>query len=78
MATRASIEFDFTQAKRQAQKLEEIADRLSNLSKNNLNGTLQGVAQNWKGTNASDYLSKGQKLQKKVNTSSNTRDSGSG
>ncbi|MBQ0028685.1 MAG: hypothetical protein KBS96_08810 [Lachnospiraceae bacterium] len=70
MATRASIEMDFNLAKNQAARLEELADRLRGLSDNRFGGTLNNISSNWKGENASAYLSKGSKLQNKMDRSS--------
>lgn len=70
MATRASIEMDFNMARRQADRLEELADKLRGLSENRFGGTLNNISGNWKGENATAYLSKGSKLQGKMNRSS--------
>lgn len=70
MATRATIEMDFNLARKQADHLEELADRLRGLSDNKFGGTLNNISGNWKGENASLYLTKGQKLQTKMNKSS--------
>ncbi len=67
MASRSEIEFDFAQAKRQADRIDEIANNLGNLSKNNLENTLQTLSNNWKGANASAYLTKGGRLQGEIN-----------
>lgn len=69
MATRESIEFDFRQAKNQARQLDAIADNLGNLAKNNLSDSMQTLSQNWKGENASAYLSKGSTLQNDISSS---------
>lgn len=70
MATRASIQFDFEQAKRQAAELDNIADNLSSLARDKLGGGLQALSQNWKGVNAASYMSKGSTLQGNMNSSS--------
>lgn len=67
MASRASIEFDFHQAKAQADRLDAVADQLNGLSNNKFGGTMQHLSSNWKGENASLYLSKGGKLQGQMN-----------
>ncbi len=71
MATRQSIEFDFKQALAQADRIDSIADNLSNLSGKRFGATMQNLAANWKGNNASGYLSKGAKLQGKMNVTVN-------
>lgn len=70
MATRESIEFDFRQAKEQAKQLDAIADSLGSLAKDKLSGSMQTLSQNWKGENASAYLSKGSTLQSNISSSS--------
>jgi len=67
MATRESIIFDFRRALEQADKIEEIANNLSNLSGQRFEGTMQNLSSNWKGENANLYLQKGEKLQGKMN-----------
>jgi uncharacterized protein YukE len=68
MATRASIEMDFNKARTQANKLDEIANNLKNLSSNDFQGTLQNLSGCWKGSNASAYMNKGTKLQDEINS----------
>lgn len=70
MATLESIQFDLEQAKRQAAELDNIANSLSSLAKDQLAGSLQTLSQNWKGVNANSYISKGNKLQGNINSSS--------
>lgn len=67
MASRASIEFDFHKAKAQADRLDAVADQLNRLSDHKFGGTMQHLSANWKGENASLYLSKGGKLQGQMN-----------
>lgn len=66
MASRASIEFDFHRAEAQADKLETVADNLSRLSRSKFENTMQNLASNWKGENASLYLKKGGRLQEQM------------
>lgn len=66
MATRASIEFDFRKAMGEADEIDNIANRLSNLSQSKFGGTLQNIAANWKGENADIYLNKGSRLQENM------------
>lgn len=67
MATRESIEMDFHMACSQADRVDEIADNLSNISSKQFGGTLQELSAGWKGSNASSYLNKGTRLQGKMN-----------
>ena len=61
--TRSVIMFNFRRAQQQAEELDEIADSLSRMAKNDFENTMQNVAAAWKGENASKYLIKGDKLQ---------------
>lgn len=69
MATRDYIEMNFRQTLAQADKLDELAERLSNVSDKQFGGSLQNLAAGWKGENASIYMQKGAKLQNKMNAS---------
>ena len=71
MASKHEIEMDFRRAKEQAQKLEEAANALNTLSKNKFNGTLQLIANSWKGDSASLYLKKGTTLQNEMTGTAN-------
>lgn len=68
MASRATIEFNFSQANRQAQQLDELAKRLKNISDRDLQNVMQEVSSCWQSENASAYLNKGNALQGKMNT----------
>ncbi len=68
MANRQQIQFDFNRAKQKANELEAVADELRNLSRTNLQNTLNSLDGNWKGDNASAYIRKGAALQEKLNT----------
>lgn len=63
MATKAGIEFNFRKAMNQADQIDNLANNLSNLSRNRFAGTMQGISASWKGDNASLYLGKGERLQ---------------
>lgn len=67
MASRESIEFDFKKAKEQAEKLDEVAERLNRLSNKSFSATMQQLSSVWKGENATLYLDKGDSLQEKMN-----------
>lgn len=68
MASRATIEFNFNQANRQADRLDELAGRLKNVSDRDLQSVMQEVSGAWQSENASAYLNKGSALQGKMNT----------
>lgn len=61
--SRGTIEMNFRQARAQAEKLEGIAGRLTNLITSEYAGAMQGISANWKGENADAYLKKGATLQ---------------
>ncbi len=71
MATRETIEFNFRKALGQADKIDTIANNLSKISTSEFGGTLQNLSANWKGENASLYLSKGSSLQGKISGTAN-------
>lgn len=61
--TRVMIQLNYDAAKKQAQKLDEIAKTLSNLADNQLNSSFSQLQSNWKGDNANAYLNKGKVVQ---------------
>lgn len=67
MASKATIVFNFNQAKQQADKLDALADNLSNMSSTEFSAIMQTVSANWKGENATAYLAKGSTLQERMN-----------
>lgn len=68
----ATIYFNFEQAKRQANELDALANRLSKMATSDLDGAMQTVSANWKGSNASAYLSKGNKLENEMVSTANS------
>lgn len=66
-----AIEFDFQQALKRAEELEEIAADMKRLADGDLEETLQSLSLSWKGEAASTYLAKGSRLQEKILKSSN-------
>ncbi len=61
--SRSTIHFNFQKARQQADRLDEIAQQLTRLTTTEYANAMQNVAANWKGENASAYLSKGSRLQ---------------
>lgn len=59
MASRERIEMDFTRATQKANELDGIADNLSKLADTDLQNTLDGLNNDWKGDNAGEYIKKG-------------------
>lgn len=70
MASRGQIEFDFANAKRQADELEELAGGLNSISQQQFSGTLQNISSCWKGENANLYLRKGYILVNEISSTS--------
>ncbi len=70
MASKEKIETDFQTAMAQADKIDEITERLSQVSGKKLGNALQDLSMGGKGENASAYLRKGAKLQGRINNSS--------
>lgn len=65
-----SIEFDFQQAIKRAEELEEIAADMKKLVDDDLEGSLQTLSTVWKGEASTLYLSKGSRLKEKILKSS--------
>lgn len=67
MATRESILFDFKKAQAQADRIDMLARKLAQLSGGEFESTMQNLSIGWKGESASQYLTKGSRLQEKMN-----------
>ena len=67
----ANIELDFRNAKRQADKLEQLAIELERLSSNKFDGTINDLSACWKGDNANAYLQKAYKLESDMKNTAN-------
>lgn len=63
MSTRWQIEFDFEQAKRQAQKLDDVADRLEDLARKKVETARQELPSYWEGNSARAFQGKQQELE---------------
>lgn len=61
------IEWNYLQAKRQADRLEEQADMLDRLASNQMEESLQRLTGSWKGENARRYICKGNRAKKEIN-----------
>lgn len=66
MMSEASIRFNYNKAIQQAKRLEELANQLNNLAKDNVASTLSDLSRNWNGDSASQFLSKGHKAQNDI------------
>lgn len=66
MEAESEIRFNFTQALRRAEELEEIAERMGRLAHTELQGSFQNLSSAWKGEAAAAYLKKGSQLEEKI------------
>lgn len=64
------IKFDIRKARRQAEAIEETAESLSRMTRNQYADTMQCVQGSWKGENAELYLKKAARLQEKMENTS--------
>ncbi len=62
-----SIRMDFEKAKAAACRLDSIADSIASMLSGEYDGSLDTVRQNWRGDNATMFLTKGNELREKVN-----------
>lgn len=60
------MEWNYRQAKRQAAKLEEQAERLERLAEDQMEGTLGTLSCNWSGKNSGEYLRKGVQMKNEI------------
>lgn len=68
MKSDSEIRFDYNKAIRRAEELEEAAKSLKQLANRDLEDSLQGLANAWKGEAANAYISKGNQLQERILT----------
>lgn len=66
MKSKAWIRMDFAKAKREADRLDQIASQLSGLSKKKLEESMGRLASAWTGTNARLFLQKEGQLQRDI------------
>ncbi|MBR1629552.1 MAG: hypothetical protein IJ679_09885 [Lachnospiraceae bacterium] len=69
MASRASIEFDFIQAKRSADSLDQLAGQLERLAEDELSTSLHNIRSHWTGRSSEAYAQKGHRLQEQIRSS---------
>lgn len=60
------INMEFNKAKKQAEKLEEIARELDQTANNQMGNALAGINSAWKSDTAGAYLRKGEKVQEEL------------
>lgn len=58
----AKIEFDYREALKQANKLDEIANNIKHLASENIENTLSTLNGGWQGDSASAFIAKGRTL----------------
>ena len=61
-----AIEFNFRQAKQQAESLDDLASRLENLANVEFRDVMQNLSGHWRGDNAVSYLQKGARLENEL------------
>lgn len=66
MASKSEIQFNFQQALKRAEELEEIAEELKRLADRELEDSFDSLSAAWKGEAASAYLRKGSRLKEKI------------
>lgn len=65
-----SINWNYIQAKRQADRLEEQADRLRRLARNQMEEAVHSLSNGWKGDNAGNYLRKATRVKQEMESAS--------
>lgn len=70
MKTKWQIEFDFDQARRQANQLEDIAERLESLANHQIEQSNAELPSYWRGKSASLFQQKQEEMKKNVLASS--------
>lgn len=68
-ATLFSIQIDFNRAQTQAAQIEQIANGIESLVKQDMENYMSGVEANWKGGNAALYIKKGRRLEQELEKS---------
>lgn len=67
--TLVSIQIDFANTKKQAQKLDTLAGQLDDLANSSLENSLNAIGAAWTGESAEEYLQKGELLEEKLRKS---------
>lgn len=66
MKNKNTIQMDFSRAYDDAKRVDEIAKKLKQLSKTNLEESMQNLASAWKGDSAVSFIRKEQQLQQEI------------
>lgn len=72
MASEHEIRMNFELAKKQAAKLESIAENIKKIGNTQFPDTLQKVSANWKGDNSNTYINKGNRLSGDITKTANS------
>lgn len=67
MSTKYTIRLNYSRAKGQADRLDEIASQIESMADNEYEDTLNGIAGAWKGDNSNEYLRKARELKNRIN-----------
>ncbi len=66
MKERHEIQLDYDEAKRRADELDELADRVKRIAAREMEAVMDGTAAGWKGKNGTLYNRKNRKFQEEV------------
>lgn len=66
MATFYSIQMDFSEAKRQANSLDEIAQNLRLIANGTMQESMTHIASNWRGENSKKFIQKQQTVTENI------------
>lgn len=69
MASEHTIKMNFENAKRQANELSDIAERVSEIATGKLTESIENIDKNWDGANSKKFLKKSNELKAKVEDS---------
>lgn len=65
------IQMEFSKAKAQADRLDEIARELTQTADSQLGGALSGISKAWKSDSSSAYIKKGKDVQQQLRNRAN-------
>ena len=71
MSSLSEIYFNYNKAIEQANKLDDIANRLSNAASRDVEKILNDINTAWKSDSSSAYIKKGQKVETDMHTTAN-------
>lgn len=69
MASKQTIEFNYSKAIQQANDLLEISKDIRKIATSKLNDSIQTIDKNWDGENSKKFLTKGKRLKEKIEDS---------